>query len=120
MDHDPKAVETARSNLEVLGPWADRASVVRSDVMNFLVGASRVDLVLADPPYDFDQWPALLEAIDDRTTLLVAESGSSFEPGPGWETVKQKRYGGTVVSIVQRVFAPADGRRPESTQEGET
>jgi 16S rRNA (guanine966-N2)-methyltransferase len=119
VDHDPRAVEAARSNLEVLGPWTERATVVLSDVTKYLSRASNVDLVLADPPYEFDEWPALFVLLEDRTPLVVTETASPIEVGPRWETVKQKRYGGTVVGIVQRVISPVDGRRLETTQEGE-
>ena len=120
VDHDPAALATIRENLEVLGSVAARAKVVRAEVFGYLVGSPEVDLVLADPPYEFDEWESILQLLADRTPLLVAETASPWEPAPGWETVKRKRYGGTLVSIVQRVFAPADGRRPETSQEGES
>jgi 16S rRNA G966 N2-methylase RsmD len=125
VDHRADAVATIRRNLEVLGADAGRATVVRADAVTFAATATppgpttsaprgavtsgpkgRFDLVLADPPYDFDRWPDLLAGLAARTGLLVAETGwdrgaSPWSPGPGWETVKVRRYGGTVVSIAQ-------------------
>ncbi len=59
------------------------------------------DLVLADPPYGFAGWADLLMP-------LVAPSSS---PSPasrwrlrrGWERVREKRYGRTVVTFLRRV-----------------
>jgi 16S rRNA (guanine966-N2)-methyltransferase len=106
VDRDGAAVATIGRNLDVLGEDASRATVVQADAMAYIVRASRFDLVLADPPYGFDGWPDLLARLADRTGLLVAETGwergsSPWSPGPGWETVKVKRYGGTVVSIAE-------------------
>jgi len=114
VDHDPAAVATVRANLGVLGEEADRATVVCSDVLRYLVGASPAlpvpsapDLALADPPYDFDGWGPLLGALAGGTRLLVAETGAEagagWDPGPEWETVKVRRYGGTVVTVAQPV-----------------
>lgn len=106
VDHDAGAIDTIRRNLAVLGEAAGRAEVVMADAVAYLSQAPRFDLVLADPPYAFDRWADLLEGLRDRAGILVAETGweggaSVWTPGPGWETVKVKRYGGTVVCIAQ-------------------
>jgi 16S rRNA (guanine966-N2)-methyltransferase len=108
VDRDPGAVAAVRVNLEVLGADAGRATVVKADAVDYVTSAGRFDLVLADPPYGFDRWPALLDRLEPVAELLVAETGwekseSPWSPGPGWETVKVRRYGGTLVSIVQPV-----------------
>ena len=107
VERDSVAVESIRQNLSVLGPEvAAAATVVPADALSYLAGAGRFDLVLADPPYGFDAWPQVLERLATRAGLLVAETGVErgavpWSPGPGWETVKVKRYGGTLVSIVR-------------------
>jgi 16S rRNA (guanine966-N2)-methyltransferase len=114
VDDDRAAVAAIRANLEVLG--ADdvgRGSVVRADALRFAAGAPQVDLVLVDPPYRFDRWADLLEALAGRTGLLVAETGAPWEPRPGWETVKVKRYGGTVVTVVRPTVRPRSLLRQE-------
>jgi 16S rRNA (guanine966-N2)-methyltransferase len=116
VDDDPVAVAAVRANLEVVGESAGSAEVVLGDAVRFAGTAAQVDLTLADPPYRFDGWVGLLDALQPRTGLLVAETGADWEPGPGWETVKVKRYGGTVVTVAQ------PNARPKSLlrQEGET
>jgi 16S rRNA (guanine966-N2)-methyltransferase len=116
VDDDRAAVTAIRANLEVLGAdGVGRASVVRADALRYAAGAPQADLVLVDPPYRFDGWADLLEALAGRTGLLVAETSDTWEPGPGWETVKVKRYGGTVVTVVR----PTVGPRSLLRQEGE-
>jgi 16S rRNA (guanine966-N2)-methyltransferase len=115
VDDDPAAVAAVRANLEVLGLAAARASVVRADALQYAASTSQVDLVLVDPPYSFDAWAPLLRALGGRAGLVVAESGRDWEPGPEWETVKVKHYGGTVVTVVQ----PMSPLRSPLHQEGE-
>jgi 16S rRNA (guanine966-N2)-methyltransferase len=61
---------------------------------------TRFDLALLDPPYDFDDWGGLLASLPAE--LAVAEAARSVEPAPGWEVVRDKRYGRTHVTILQR------------------
>lgn len=76
-------------------------TVVRADVMRWLEGTGGpFDLVLADPPYAFDDWPTLLGTLD--AGLAVLESNRPIEPGPGWVVTRSKHYGGTVVTFVAR------------------
>ena len=89
--------------------------VVHADAVRYLADAPEVDLVLADPPYSFDGWEQLLGLLVGRASLLVAETGQEWEPGPGWETVKAKRYGGTLVTVVQ----PPSRLRSPLREEGE-
>lgn len=104
VDSSPDAIRAIESNLEVLGPAADLASVVRSDALQYLrSGPPRFDVVFADPPYRYDGWGELLEHLRAVALLLVAETGEPWAAAPGWETVKQRRYGGTVVSIAQPI-----------------
>jgi 16S rRNA (guanine966-N2)-methyltransferase len=121
VDRDGAAVTAIRDNLAVLGDATIHATVVPGDVMRWLEGAPWADVVLADPPYGFAEWEGLFSRLGGRAGLVVAESGSELGTIPGWETVKVKRYGGTVVTVVQ----PCDrsGTRAEHSraqQEGET
>jgi 16S rRNA (guanine966-N2)-methyltransferase len=99
VDSDPEAVRVIRSNLAPLADLAARSQVRQGDALQVAASAAFCDLVLADPPYAFDRWPLLLDRLAPRTGLLVAESGSGLDLGRAWETVKVKRYGGTVVTV---------------------
>jgi 16S rRNA (guanine966-N2)-methyltransferase len=116
VDSDRAAIDAIRANLEVLGDLRDRAKVVRSDAGRYAAGAGPFDIVLADPPYEFAEWGPLLTTLRPITGLLVAETGGPWDPGPAWETVKVKKYGGTVVSMARPSLLGQGSWR----QEGET
>ena len=96
-----------RANLDACGFGPDRATVVRGDAGRWVAAASPVDLVLADPPYAFAGWDALLAGLAPVAGLAVIETGEPLEPGPGWRVLKDKRYGGTVVTVIRPDERPA-------------
>lgn len=113
VDRAPEAVAAVRHNLETLG-LADRGRVVRAEVLSWLArpgatgaGDAGADLALCDPPYDFDRWPDLLELLD--APLAVLESSRPLELPPTWELSRQKRYGGTLVTVVRRARSVPGG-----------
>jgi 16S rRNA (guanine966-N2)-methyltransferase len=116
VERDRAALAVIRANLEVVEAGPDRANIVCADALGYATTAPPVDLTFADPPYRFSAWPALLNALAGRAGLLVAETGSTWTPDPPWETVKVRRYGGTVLTIAQ---LPARSR-PRLLQEGES
>jgi 16S rRNA (guanine966-N2)-methyltransferase len=104
VERDRTALQTLRSNLATLG-LEGRSRVVQGDVLA-TVSRFPADLVLADPPYDFEGWPELLAAVD--APFVVAEAGRSLELGPdGWAVVRSKRYGRTWVTFFERII-PGD------------
>ncbi len=63
------------------------------------------DLAFADPPYDFDDWAELFGLLATPLApdgVVVAESDRAIEPPPGWDVVRSRRYGSTVVTITVR------------------
>jgi 16S rRNA (guanine966-N2)-methyltransferase len=108
VEKHPKAIAVIEQNLERTGT-TDGASVVRADALDWLDRCSgHYDLVLCDPPYDHDDWVTLLDKLARVVPagLAVLESDRSIDPGAGWDAIRSRRYGGTVVSIVRR-RAPA-------------
>ena len=100
VDRDPDAIALIEANLASLA-IDDRATVVRSDARAQLDRSGPLDLVLVDPPYRFDGFAELLEAVD--TDLLVVEAGGPVDLGPGWRMEKERTYGTTVVAYARRV-----------------
>ncbi|MEZ5295462.1 MAG: 16S rRNA (guanine(966)-N(2))-methyltransferase RsmD [Ilumatobacteraceae bacterium] len=103
-ERDRTALRTLRDNLRNLD-LLDRSRVVQGDAV---VAARSItaDVVLADPPYDFDDWPALLAAVD--AAFVVAESGHPLDALDGlgelgWEITRSKRYGRTWVTFFERI-----------------
>ena len=97
------ARDVIHQNLQTLGLVA-RAEVVANDVLLYLRDAPAFDLALIDPPYQFGDWDALLLGIDASTAVI--ESNRVIEVPAGWSTVREKRYGGTVVLIARRKVEP--------------
>lgn len=103
VDADPRAISVVKENLVATG-LADRARVVQSDVLRFLAGAPpevTYDIAFADPPYAFEDWPALLAVVPAR--LVAIEARSHVALVPPWGPLRSKRYGDTVVTLARRV-----------------
>jgi 16S rRNA (guanine966-N2)-methyltransferase len=97
VETDRRALEALRANVEALG-LDEQATVVPADGMAEVSrAASSADLVLLDPPYDFDEWPDLLAPITDAT--VVIESDREIDLPAGWHRYRVRRYGGTVVTL---------------------
>lgn len=110
VENDRAALSAIHANIAALG-LGDRTRVMNG---NATVMASRVraDIAFADPPYTFDEWPALLDAVDAE--LLVAESPRVVDAAPGWEQGRTKRYGRTWVTFLHRVGEGSDRVRPDA------
>ena len=114
VEADAAAVRTIRSNLATVGLAG--GTVVQADVWRFLEGlaadpaAARFDLTFADPPYAFDEWERLLALLPPG--LAALESGREIPVGPGWEPVRPRRYGDTVVTLARRTQGPESCRQP--------
>lgn len=92
------ALRALEENLETLD-LASRSRVLRSDALG-VASTLDVDIVFADPPYDFDDWERLLGSV--RADLVVAEAGHEIEPPEGWSVIRAKRYGRTRVTFLER------------------
>jgi 16S rRNA (guanine966-N2)-methyltransferase len=87
LDHERRAAQTTGERFagEALG-------AVRQ-------GERKVDLVMADPPYAWQGWAALLAGLAPFEPLVVAETGEELVLPVGWRALRSKRYGGTVVTL---------------------
>ncbi len=104
VDNDPAALTAVRGNLASVGlgdaERSGEATLVRADVEAWVSStASRYDLVLCDPPYDYDRWELLVSRLP--ADLAVLESGGQVSAPPGWGVIKSKRYGGTIVTVAR-------------------
>jgi 16S rRNA (guanine966-N2)-methyltransferase len=103
VDQDPGALEAVRTNLAAVGLGDEPATVVRAALPGWLAGAPAFDLALCDPPYEFDQWPDLLSILQADTAVL--ESSAPVPLPDGWMVARERRYGGTLVTVAQRSSA---------------
>lgn len=102
VESDRRAAAVIEDNLDALG-FADRATVLArpvEDALSSLPG--EVDLVLVDPPYAFDGWVDLLgrlAPLTDDGAVIVIESDRSVLLPDGWEKMRERTYGGTVITF---------------------
>ena len=99
VERDRAALRALDQNLEALD-LRDRSKVLSSDAMS-VAASLDADIVFADPPYDFDAWEALLGRVS--ADLVVAESGATVRAPHGWTVTREKKYGRTRVTFLERV-----------------
>jgi len=104
VERDPASIAAVRANLASAGlddaEARGEATVIRADVDSWVAStASRYDLVLCDPPYDYDGWESLVTRLPGD--LVVLESGAELPSVPGWVVLRSKRYGGTIVTVAR-------------------
>lgn len=121
VDSSRVAATVARSNLARLGYGADRATVVCAEVLRWAHGleepaetdgpaAAPPSLVLADPPYAWQSWAALLVALAPLSPAVLMETAEGLELPRGWEQAKVKRYGSTLLTLA-RLRDESDGEQ---------
>lgn len=113
VEQDRDALDTIRTNIETLG-LGDSSVVVAADVPGWLASTTKplapYDLICIDPPYKDEPWEGILNAItgDVLTAngLVVAESSRPLVSTPGWDVVRDKKYGTTLVTVLERSDEP--------------
>jgi 16S rRNA (guanine966-N2)-methyltransferase len=102
VDLDPDALAAVRQNLDAVGLGDQPATLVRAALPGWLESAAAgdFDLALCDPPYDFGEWPTLLGAL--RADVAVMESGAPIALPEPWVVARERRYGGTLVTVAHR------------------
>jgi 16S rRNA (guanine966-N2)-methyltransferase len=98
VDDDDACLAAARQNLADVGLTARAATFVRARLP---AGRPRgaVDVVLCDPPYGAFELDALLAGLD--ASIVVVESDRELVVPTGWEATRLRRYGGTLVTMLQ-------------------
>lgn len=108
VERNPKVLRVLEANIASTGADRSRLAVVRADAVDWLgklPAATRFDVALLDPPYDFAAWDALLAALP--AGLAVIESNREVmeeaKAAGAWELIRHRRYGATVVTMVRRL-----------------
>lgn len=103
VDQHRESAALVGRNVETLG-FDEQATVTVADAVAWARSAKPVDLAFCDPPYAWDEWPRLLDAL--RATWVVAESGESLEAvlaeNTDWSVLRTGVYGATVVTLLQQ------------------
>jgi 16S rRNA (guanine966-N2)-methyltransferase len=111
VDQDPNALGAVKQNLMAVGLEHADATLVRAELPGWLrtpaARAHQFDLALCDPPYNFDGWAGLLDALE--ADMVVMESGSTVALPDRWVITRERRYGGTLVTVAQPSTEGGDG-----------
>ncbi len=110
VEKDRAALGVLRLNLKNLD-LESRTTVISGDAEHIAAQQRDVDVLIADPPYGYNDWASLLDGVE--AGLVVLESDRPVGDIAGWDTVREKKYGRTFVAFLQR----AEG--PGGTVEGE-
>ncbi len=102
VDDDSACLAAVRENLASVG-LEGRSHLVRAGLPRWHP-PRELDLILADPPYGPLDAAALLDAVPARR--VVIENDRATSPPPGWMVTKSKRYGTTLVTMLE----PTNGR----------
>ncbi len=128
VERDAKAAAVLRENLSRLGlsrlglanrdpanrdPALGRAKLVMADALDYLEASPGFAVAFCDPPYDFDRWQVLLGRL--RAAIAVMETNRPVVVPDGWVVVRQKRYGGTLVTMAES--DPAGSGDPVGTKD---
>ena len=97
VDADPVCLAAVRTNLEPLRLEGE-ALYVRA-TLPIWSPPSDLDLVLADPPYGPLDVESVLRGV--RAERVVVENDRHVEAPPGWFVTKTKRYGTTLVTMLE-------------------
>lgn len=101
VDESRQALRAVEENLAAVGLAGHKTALVRSEALSYLAGSGEeFSLAFVDPPYAFGEWQELLGRL--RATTAVLEHGRPLEVGGGFGTIREYRYGGTLVTLVAR------------------
>ena len=101
VDKSSKSLKLVQENLRK-SEFEKEAEIFKKDSVDWLRKNSKpFDLVLLDPPYDFENWSELLDLLlQKQPGIVVIESNREIDPGPGWHVDSMRQYGSSVVVII--------------------
>jgi 16S rRNA (guanine966-N2)-methyltransferase len=123
VERDAGAVATLRANLAALGLSESEASVRVGDALGALRTArargETYDLVFVDPPYRHaselqSALSALLPALLSPSARVVVESDRRAPAQLALQTITQRRYGDTTITIQRLPTEGKDGYRADA------
>jgi 16S rRNA (guanine(966)-N(2))-methyltransferase RsmD len=98
-DNSELSVNTVTHNLQLLG-FEDQAEISLQDAMTYLRKPEDFDVVILDPPYEFELWDQLISQINSN--VVVIETSQNISLNAHWVTIKEQSYGQTKVIIAAR------------------
>ena len=114
VEADRAALAVIRANLVSVGLLGPHVTLSGLDALAAAATpavSGPADVVFADPPYRFERWPDLLAGIAGTGFggVLVAESGRPIGGIDGWDVVRERAYGSTVVTMLRPLCSQLHG-----------
>ena len=106
VDGDQAALNATRANLVAVGLEQEAVTFQHARLPNWQPPV--VDIVLADPPYDFAGLDATLALV--QAEIAVVESREALNIPNGWVSHRQRRYGGTLVTVMTQEQSGANSQ----------
>jgi 16S rRNA (guanine966-N2)-methyltransferase len=103
VDANQQSLDAVRANLASVGLDGARATLVRASLPSYQPPAG--DLVLMDPPYDLSVVDEVLAHLEADTVVLESRTEPVIDER--WVVHRQRRYGGTLVTVLS-LHAPAE------------
>ena len=115
VEKSAQAAGAIRQNLASLTASHENLSIelVKGDALQWLesCGQQSLDIVFVDPPFDSGLESRALAVLADGDCMAegglvyleTARKAGDFEPGPGWETVKEKILGDVRMRLLKKV-----------------
>lgn len=97
IDASPQACAIIEANLDDLGL---SGTVVVGDAVVGVASVAHADLVLADPPYAFDDWERFVGNCPAAVLVLESDREIDVEGMAGWRLLRRRRYGAAVVTVL--------------------
>ena len=115
VEQSSEAAEVIRVNLEAVG-LLESSRVVTGTVSRALRAhlssrSTPVELVFADPPYRYSEWPELLALVADvlaPSGIVITESSNVVDVGADWYLAVSRRYGTTQINMWTKALGGAD------------
>ena len=116
VEHNRAAFAVVQKNVKT-ARVADRAQLHGMEAGRFVahVGKARFDLIFLDPPYGgtiLENALLQIETFDILSTdgIIVCESAVGDRFAHGYEVVRERRYGATMITVLQRQDGGTDER----------
>ncbi len=103
LESDPGACRAIERSLSELGL---PGTVVVGDAVAGVARIADADLVLADPPYDFDEWDRFVANCPPCVLVLESDRAVTVDHLPGWRVLRERRYGVAVVTMLSPELEP--------------
>ncbi len=103
VEKDRKACQFLRDNIAKLG--CKTMELHCADGLAFpLRDRGRYDVIFLDPPFDSGYLPKVLPLLGERLEhngVIYVESGTIFDPGPGWRVERRDKAGAVYYQLLK-------------------